>query len=286
MRMTVHLIPADDVGWMAPLFEPIIEKWSRRRLVQLGLPAAKHEKALGAIERALAGEGAITRMDAAARVEAAGIELDQSTRLHIVGLATTSGLAIQGPDFGANPSLVLRREWLGEPPPFDRGAALAELARRYLRGFGPATDRDFARWAGLPLRDIRAGLAAIGAELTEERVGNEVLLSLAKPRPRLPRQGQLRLLGAFDTYVLGYASRDFCVAPEHGKGINTRGGGMIEPVIVRDGEVLGTWRLRRKGKRIEAELDPFEPLEAGEIAEAEAELEDIARFEGIPALLI
>ena len=286
MRMTVHLIPADDVGWMAPLFEPIIEKWSRRRLVQLGLPAAKHEKALGAIERALAGEGAITRMDAATRVEAAGIELDQSTRLHIVGLATTSGLAIQGPDFGANPSLVLRREWLGEPPPFDRGAALAELARRYLRGFGPASDRDFARWAGLPLRDIRAGLAAIGAELTEERVGNEVLLSLAKPRPRLPRAGQLRLLGAFDTYVLGYASRDFCVAPGHGKGINTRGGGMIEPVIVRDGEVLGTWRLRRKGKRIEAELDPFEPLEAGEIAAAEAELEDIARFEGIPALLI
>jgi hypothetical protein len=286
MRMTVHLIPADDVGWMAPLFEPIIEKWSRRRLVQLGLPAEKHEKALSAIEQALAGEGAITRMDAAARVEAAGIELGQSTRLHIVGLATTSGMAIQGPDFGANPSLVLRREWLGEPPPFDRDAALAELARRYLRGFGPATDRDFARWAGLPLRDIRAGLAAIGAELTEERVGDEVLLSLAKPRPRLPRQGQLRLLGAFDTYVLGYASRDFCVAPEHGKGINTRGGGMIEPVIVRDGEVLGTWRLRRKGKRIEAELDPFEPLQSGEIAAAEAELGDIARFEGISAVLI
>jgi hypothetical protein len=283
--MTVHLIPADDVGWMAPLFEPIIEKWSRRRLVQLGLPAQKHEKALGAIERALASEGAITRMDAAARVEEAGIELDQNTRLHIIGLATTSGMAIQGPDFGANPSLVLRREWLGEAPPFDRDAALAELARRYLRGFGPATDRDFARWAGLPLGDVRAGLAAIAPELTEERAGDEVLLSLAKPRPRLPRQDRLRLLGAFDTYVLGYASRDFCVAPEHGKGINTRGGGMIEPVIVRDGEVLGTWRMRRKGKRIEAELDPFEPLQADEIGAAEAELGDIARFEGVPAVL-
>ena len=136
---------------MLPLFEPVIEKWSRRRLVQLGLPAGKHEKALAAIERALASEGAITRMDAAARVEAAGIELDQFTKQHIVGLATTSGLAIQGPDFGASPSLVLRRDWLGEPPRFDRDAALAELARRYLRGFGPASDRDFARWAGLPL---------------------------------------------------------------------------------------------------------------------------------------
>jgi uncharacterized protein YcaQ len=285
MRKTVHLIPADDAGWMLPLFETVIEKWSRRRLEQLGLPGSQHEKALRAIGRALESEGPITRADAAGAVERAGVSLNQQTQLHVVLLATTSGLAIQGPDFGASPSLALRRDWLGEPPRFDRAAALAELARRYLRAFGPATDRDFARWAGLGLGDLRRGLAAISSELTEERVGDEVLLSLTSARPRLPAAGQLRLLGAFDTYVLGYASRDFAVAPGHGKGINTRGGGMIEPVIVRDGEVLGTWRMRRKGKRIEAELDPFDELESGDISAIEGELEDIARFEGLPTVL-
>ena len=40
MRMTVHLIATEDAGWMLPLFEPRMEKWERRRLEQLGMPAA------------------------------------------------------------------------------------------------------------------------------------------------------------------------------------------------------------------------------------------------------
>jgi hypothetical protein len=285
MRMTVHLVPSDDAGWMLPLFEPVIEKWSRRRLVQLGLPAAKHEKALRVIGRALERDGPMTRSDAAAHVQEAGIELNPQTRLHVIGLATTSGLAIQGPDFGASPSLVLRRDWLGEPPRFDRDAALAELARRYLRAFGPATDRDFAKWSGLPLGELRKGLSTISGELTEKRVGDQVLLSLAKSRPRLPPAGQVRLLGAFDAYVLGYASREFAVAPEHGKGINTRGGGMIEPVIVRDGEVLGLWKLARKGEGAEVSLQPFAELEQKVLDQIDREIADIGRFEGLSTAL-
>jgi hypothetical protein len=286
MRMTVHLIPSDDAWWMLPLFEPVIERWSRRRLAQLGLPPAAHDKAMSVVERALGSDGPLTRSEVRARVIEAGIDLDQQTGLHIVELATTSGLAIQGPDIGASPSLVLRRDWLGEQRRFDRDAALAELARRYLRGFGPAGERDFAKWAGLPLGDVRAGLEAIAAEIDETPVGGDSLLALKASPGRLPRTGQLRLLGAFDTYVLGYASRDFAVAGEHGRSINARGGGMIEPVIVRDGQVLGTWRMRRRGKRIEAELDPFEALQPGAVEAIEAELADIARFEDLPAVLL
>lgn len=286
MRMTVHLIPSDDAWWMLPLFEPVMERWQRRRLGQLGLAPGDDEKALRVIERALASDGPLTRNEVRARVREAGIELNQQTGLHIVGLATTSGLAIQGPDIGATPSLVLRTDWLGKQRRFDRNAALAELARRYLRGFGPASDRDFAKWSGLPLGELRAGLGAIGSELTETRAGEQTLLSLKAGKARLPRAGQLRLLGAFDTYVLGYASRDFAVSSTHGKGINTSGGGMIEPVIVRDGEVLGLWRMSRKGGAIEATLEPFEPLSAADREAIDAEIEDVARFEGLPATLV
>src|SRR5204862_286844 len=47
------------------------------------------------------------------------------------------------------------------PPRVEREAALRQLARRYLIGHAPADERDLARWVGLPLRDARAGLAAI-----------------------------------------------------------------------------------------------------------------------------
>jgi hypothetical protein len=286
MRRTIHLIPTDDAGWMLPLFEPTQEKWSRARLAALGMPPRRQEKALKLTARQLEADGPLTRPELGERLAAKGVELNAQTRTHMFMLATTSGLACLGPDRKGGSCLVLRGDWLGAPPRFEREAALAELARRYLRAFGPASDRDMQRWSGLGLREVRTGLEAIAPELAEETVGGVTLLSLKASRPRLPAPGQVRLLGAFDTYVLGYASRDFAVAPDHGRGINTRGGGMIEPVIARDGELLGTWRLARGKKRAEVALQPFAGLELSVREAVDAEVEDLGRFEGREVVLI
>src|ERR1700704_4739467 len=77
MRTTVHLIPTEDAGWWLPLFEPGIERWSRRRLAQLGMPPGQEEKALRVIARALESEGQLTRPEVVERVVEAGIELNQ-----------------------------------------------------------------------------------------------------------------------------------------------------------------------------------------------------------------
>ncbi len=96
-----------------------------------------------------------------------------------------------------------------QPEPVDREKALAELARRYLVGHGPADDRDLARWAGLPLRDARAGLAAIASELEQRKDGLVDLKGRPDPAP-LPAP---RLLGAFDPLLLGWTSREEVVGP-------------------------------------------------------------------------
>jgi uncharacterized protein YcaQ len=281
MRMTIHLIPADDASWMLPLFEPMIERWERRRLEQLGMPAAAQERALAAIARALDTEGPITRPEAAERVVRAGVELNPQTRLHIIGLAVTSGLACLGPDRGKRTCLVLRRDWLGELPPVDGQSALAELARRYLRAFGPATDRDLAYWSGLGLREVRAGLAAIAGELSEARLDGETLLTLGRGVTRVPAPGQVRLLGAFDTYMLGYRSRDFAASPQAARVLKRGGGGWLRPVIVRDGVVIGGWDIKRKDGRLEISLNPLEALSPGERERIDAEIADVGRFEGL-----
>jgi hypothetical protein len=285
MRMTIHLIPTDDAGWLLPLFEPGIEKWSRRRLEQLGVSPTAQGKALRAIERALGAEGPITRPEAAERVAAAGIELDTQTRMHIALLAVTSGVACLGPDRGKRTCLVRREDWIGKPPRFDRDAALAELARRYLRAFGPATERDFAYWSGLGLGEVRTALDGIAEQLTESRVGEETMLSVRGRQSRLPPTGQVRLLGAFDTYMLGYRSRDFAVQYEHVAAVKEGGGGWIRPVIVRDGAVIGGWRYTRKGGRVEVSLNSPESLPAAVRKAIDAEVADIGRFEGLPTTL-
>ena len=285
MRKTIHLIPAEDAGWMLPLFEPAIERWSRRRIEQLGMTPAATDKALRAIERALRREGPLTRSELGERVGAAGVELNPQTRLHAMLLAVTSGLACLGPDRGRTTCLILREEWLGKPPRFDRDAAMAELARRYLLAFGPAGERDFAHWSGLGLREVRQGLNRIAKQLVESRVEGEALLSLGGSRRRFPRGGSIRLLGAFDTYMLGYRNRDFAL-PQHGvAALKEGGGGWIRPVIVEDGRGIGTWRGIRKGGRIKIAIEPFGSLRAEVRAAIEREAEDIGRFEGLTAAL-
>src|SRR4051812_300584 len=284
MRKTIHLIPTDDAGWWLPLFEPETERWSRRRLEQLGLPRTKQDKALDVIARALAGEGPLTRTEARARVEAAGVQLNQQTGMHIALTAVLSGIACLGPDRGKTTCLVRREDWLGQAPPFDRDRALAELARRYLRAFAPATDRDFAYWAGLPLRDVRAGLGSIAGEIEEVRVGEGTMLAMRGGLPRLPGKGQVRMLGNFDTYLLGWKDRDFSVTGEHAIHVKEGGGGWIRPVILEDGIVVGGWRSSRKGRlEVSLNLPKAERERLG--AAIDAEIADIARFEGVEATI-
>ena len=128
-------------------------------------------------------------------------------------------------------------------------------------------------------------MEAISGELEQVRVGGDTLLSLRGGRPRLPPKGQVRMLGNFDTYLLGWKERSFSVPDEHRAAVKGGGGGWIRPVIVRDGLVIGGWRSSRKsgGLQIALELPGRIPAEMRQAIEAE--IDDIARFEGRTATL-
>ncbi len=279
MRRTIHLLHADDAAWMLPLYESEMARWSRRRLGQLGMSEAAVERALGIVERALADDGPLTRPELAERVERGGVALDQHTRLHVFSLAVNTGVAAFGPDVSGNATLVARHDWLGEPGPHDRDGALRDLARRYFAAFAPATEIDFAGWAGLPLRDVRAAMSGIAGELAETRVGDTPAWGLRGAAPRAPR-GVVRLLGAYDTYLMGHRDRDFIAPPERWRRVMP-GGGILRPAILVDGVAVGTWSSRRAGGKLRVELSPFPALDSATEAAIDAEIDDVARFEGL-----
>jgi hypothetical protein len=278
MRGTMHMLAAEDAGWLLPLFDGGLVADSRRRLTQLGLDARAQERALGAIRKALESDGFLGRSELVERLDRVGIEIDAPRRVHLFRLATGRQIAILGPDRGAQTLLALRQEWLGEPQEHDRDAALRELARRYLRAFAPATETDFAGWSGLPLRDVRAGLGAIAGELVEMMIEGE--------RAWAPRRGRrqagravARLIPAWDNYLMGHRERDFIAGPEKWPRIMP-GGGMIRPTILVDGVAVGTWGVRRKGGAVEVEVSTFGELDADVEEAVRAEVEDIQRFGG------
>jgi hypothetical protein len=279
MRKTVHLIAREDAGWLLPLFAPIIVRWSRRRLAQFGLDARGQERALAVLHDAVGRDGPLTRPELGERLERAGFDAANELKVHLWLLATLDGELCLGPDCGGHTCLVRTEDWIGVSEPHPRDESLAELARRYLRGYGPADERDLARWAGLPLRDARAGFERIGGEL--EPAGALFTLGRASRRPRGP---VVRLLGAFDNYNLGYVDRGFALAREHERQV-VPGGGIVRPAIVVDGHLVGTWSSRRSGERLAVSIEPFGALEPEIGAAIAAEVDDVGRFEAVAATM-
>jgi len=164
-RGTLHLLAREDYPWLHALTAPPLFTASARRLAQEGVSPGAADRGVDAIERALAEEGPLNRLQLRERIDAAGVRTEGQALVHLLLLASLRGITVRGPMVDAHHAHVLVRDWFGASAPVDRDLALAELARRYLAGHGPADERDLAKWAGLPLRDTRAGFAAIASEL-------------------------------------------------------------------------------------------------------------------------
>jgi hypothetical protein len=279
-RGTLHLVRAEDHAWLLALTAPPRMAASRRRLGQEGVAPGEADRAVGVIERALAADGPLTRAQLAARLAAAGLQTEGQATPHLLMLAGLRGIVVLGPLRDGVQAFVLARDWLGVGPPAplrgdDRDAALAELARRYLAAHGPATAADLAAWAGLPLRDARAGLAAIAGALGELGGGLVDLRGREPPRGPVPA----RLLGAFEPYLLGWRDRGFAVAAEHARAVHP-GGGVLRAVATVGGRAVGTWGARRRGARLAVTIEPFGALGPRAAAALRADAADVARFEG------
>lgn len=266
-RGTLHLIRSQDYPWLHALTTPPLLTSSARRLSQEGVTPADAERGVEVIERSLVAEGPLTRPQLRERLERADVPVRGQALVHLLFLATLRGIAVRGPMAGREHAYALTRDWLGPQPEVDRGAALAELARRYLAGHGPAGDRDLARWAGLPLRDSRAGLAAIASELDQREDG---LVDLAKREPAAPMPEPM-LLGAFDPLLLGWTSRADIIGP-HQFLVTTNG--IFRPFALVDGRAVATWRLTRNRVGIE----PLERVTKRAMEALDADAADVERF--------
>ena len=170
-RGTLHLVRGEDYPLLQSLTTPPLFTSASRRLRQEGVSEAKTEGALKTVARALGEEGPLNGKELKERIERADGPVVGRSFIHLMFLAAIEGSVVRGPMRGKQHAYVLAEDWLGPWREPDRDAALAELARRYLLGHGPAEDRDLARWSGLPLRDARAGLAAIASRLVERDDG-------------------------------------------------------------------------------------------------------------------
>ncbi len=271
-RGTLHLIRSEDYWLLHRLtVRPQHERACMRQIAAAGLTADQAEQGVALIRDALTAEGPLTRPQLRERLAVAGIDKDGTAALHLLMRACQRGLAVRGPVIGAQHAYVLVRDWLGEPPAAaDPDAALAELARRYLAGHGPADDRDLAKWAGLPLGAVRRGLTAISAELRERDDGLAELASAPYEPAELPAP---KLLGSFDPLLLGWASREQILGT-HQQIVTVNG--LFRPFALVRGRAAGIWTWLGGRVRL-AELGELPVAVTGALS---AEARDVQRFLG------
>jgi hypothetical protein len=189
-----------------------------------------------------------------------GGQIGVSTR--VLFLLATDGLIVRGRPRGTWISGQYRwapiETWLGGPlPTVGRGEAEAELLRRWLTAYGPATRNDVRWWTGWTMRRTDETLAAVGAVEVELEDGDAGYVSpedadlIEDPEP------WVRLLPALDPTTMGWKERDWYLG-DHASMLFD-GNGNAGPTIWANGRVVGGWTQKRDGVIV---TEPLEHLDA------------------------
>jgi len=254
MRGTLHLIPSADLRWV--LAATGERQWRQAGTVRrtIGLGDSEIGRAETLLRAALAGGGRLTRVEAFDLLAAAGLDPGGGRGLQVLYALSVRGVLVQGPvvhretGLTREQYLMLAEEWVPDvPAPAD---PVTELFVRYLVGHGPARADDFAWWAGLPVTVARQAVACADPRVHEIEEG----LFAAIEQPRRSSGAALVLaLPTYEEYVISYADRSAAGPDDVLRTVMAGGNGMVRPVILADGEVVGTWsHSRAVGRHLEA----------------------------------
>jgi len=278
LRGTVHLFPAAELPlWMAALRA----KPEPKRPPEVTLTAPERVAVVEAIGDALDGRR-LTRDELeqevgrrlgswATQPGAPAFGGTWPRWMFGLGAAATDGVLCFGPAQGSRVSYVRVDQWIERQDRVDGEQALAEVVRRFLAGYGPATHREFARWFAMDERAAAGLLRSLGDEVEEVDVEGWPAFLLAGDGPAPPARGSVRLLPHFDCYVVGAYPRDRFIPPVWAERGLTRGTAATLPVLLVDGVVGGLWHRRRSGRRLEVTVEPFRRLTARQRGQVEVE---------------
>ncbi len=274
MRGTVHAVSPGDAVSLRRFVQPGLDRVARTSAVSRAAADVSRPALLDCAREALAdGPMAVGPLGARLAERFSGVPAE-----HLVNTLRETAPLVQVPPRGqwqrsGGVQYQLLDSWVpGLPGP----APAADIARRYLRAFGPAAPADLTAWSGT------AGMAGILAELGDELVrhrtesGREVLdlagLPLVDPQTPAP----VRLLGRYDNLWLAHAGRDRVTAPQARRRWMGANGGVGDTVFV-DGWLQGLWRRTPSGS---VDVQLFDRITRAQRRELDAEIAAVEQFLG------
>ncbi|WP_024936149.1 winged helix DNA-binding domain-containing protein [Actinomadura welshii] len=270
-RGTLHLLPADQAAAHLVLCSAARhwEKGSWQRT--FGATPADLEAIAAAATDALSEGAALTREELTRAV------VDRTGSQHLADVLGSGwgtllkplawwGVLCYGPPQGNRVTFTSPARWL---PGWAGLPAVEDAARTvihaYLGAHGPATADAFDNWLMRKQnrkKDLKAWFAAAEDELATVEVEGEPMFVLEEHKDELMETrptDSVRLLGAFDQYVLGAGTSATYLVPAEHRSKVSRAAGWISPVVLYGGRVAGVWDAKNGDLAVTA----FEDIPAG-----------------------
>ena len=177
--------------------------------------------------------------------------------------------------FYGSPQLRAMESVLGvELPPRDDGAE--RLVRSYLSAFGPATQQDLLRFAGVRVGDLRAGLERVELRRYRDERGRLLLDLPRAPLPDGDTSAPVRFLPKWDSALLAYAPPERTrILPDKLRSTVIRKNGDVLPTVLVDGFVSASWDI---GTKRDLTITPLRRLTKAERAAVDEEGERLVEF--------
>ncbi len=129
--------------------------------------------------------------------------------------------------------------------PIRRDFSLDDVMRQYFDVYGPATLQDFKHWLGKTSGEVNEAFHRIQGEYL---VVNGKMLLAHKDLALLESEGELPMIvtGKFDPICLSYHDKSWLIGKEN-QGKVWGKAGIVEAVILINGEIAATWRKDKAG---------------------------------------
>jgi hypothetical protein len=285
MRLTLHLVAARDLAMVVAALKPMsmasLQRWH-------GRVGATPDQVKGLVDTVMEGlrDGPQTQQALIARARkraAKGVRVWLDNSWGAMRPAVIDGLIVYGPPRGPETTFVRVDQWLPKQPAMHVDEARAELARRFLSAFGPATAHDFAKWSGIKTSDARIVMDALGDGIVAVSVDGSPgwigAADLGALRQSELDEDHVQLLGPFDSFLLAHATKEHLVDAKHYKRVY-RPQGWISPVVLRGGTIVGVWFPKTSARTTTIAVELFGRATAGLRRAIEHEAAELGEFLG------
>jgi hypothetical protein len=241
LRPTWHFVSSKDIYWILELTAPQIRAATKFRDKQLGLTENIVRESNFILEKSLRDGNHLTRQEIISNLKKANIDVDNNRASHLLLRAETDGIICSGRLKDSKQTYTLLSEWITRTKALYRDEALKELALRYFSSHGPATLQDFIWWSGLSSKDSKLALEFVKSEICSEIIENKTYWFANTFTNPKPCTDEIYLLPAYDEFLISYRDRTASLEfLNHKKAVSDNG--VFYPTIVKNGQIIGTWK--------------------------------------------